>query len=85
MYPLKTNRDVRRLKWPRKVRSMPKKRFPAIANGDKKDGGKGRTFRDLREFKRRDGNENIFVLPNGLRENAESAILCRGPGPARKK
>ena len=32
MYPLKTNRDVRKLKWQYKVRNMPKKRSPAIAN-----------------------------------------------------
>ena len=30
-------------------------------------------------------NENVFARPNGLRENAETAISCRGPGPARKK
>ena len=36
--------------------------------------------------KRRDRNEkNVFTRPNGLRENAENAISCRGPGPARKK
>ena len=28
---------------------------------------------------------NVFVRPNGLRENAETAVSCRGPGPARKK
>ena len=33
---------------------------------------------------RKDRNENIFARPNGLRENAETAISCRGPGPARK-
>ena len=32
MYPLKTNRDVRKLKWQHKVRSMPRKRLPAIAD-----------------------------------------------------
>ena len=31
--PLKTNRDVRKLKWQYKVRNMPKKRLPAIADG----------------------------------------------------
>ena len=41
--------------------------------------------RDVRGFKRRDGNENNFARPNGLRENAETAVSCRGPGPARKK
>ena len=34
---------------------------------------------------KRNGNENVFARPNGLRENAETAIPCRGPGPARKK
>ena len=32
MYPLKTNRDVRKLKWQYDVRNMPKKRLPAIAD-----------------------------------------------------
>ena len=31
MYPLETKRDVRKLKWPYKVRNMPNKRLPAIA------------------------------------------------------
>ena len=30
--PLKTNRDVRKLKWQCKVKNMPKKRLPAIAD-----------------------------------------------------
>ena len=30
MYPLKTDRDMRRLKWQFKVRNVPKKRLPAI-------------------------------------------------------
>ena len=29
--------------------------------------------------------ENVFTRPIGLRENAETAISCRGPGPARTK
>ena len=32
MYPLEINRDVRKLKWQYKVRNMPKKRLPAIAD-----------------------------------------------------
>ena len=32
MYPRETNRDVRKLKWQRKVRNMPKKRLPATAD-----------------------------------------------------
>ena len=31
MYPLKTNRDMRKLKWQYRVRNMPKKRLPAIS------------------------------------------------------
>ena len=27
----------------------------------------------------------MFARPTGLRENAEAAISCRGPGPVRKK
>ena len=40
---------------------------------------------DIREVKRRNRNENVFARPNGLRENADTAISVRGPGPARKK
>ena len=32
MYPLKTSRDVRELKWQYKVRNLPKKRLPAIVD-----------------------------------------------------
>ena len=28
---------------------------------------------------------NVLPRPNGLRENAETVISCRGPGPARDK
>ena len=51
----------------------------------KKQGERGGTLRDLRGVKRRNRNENVFARPNGLRENAETAISCRGPGPAGKK
>ena len=33
-YPLKTNRDVRKLKWQYKVKNMPEKRLPAIVDRD---------------------------------------------------
>ena len=42
-------------------------------------------FGDMGGNKRRNRNENVFAQPNGLRENAETAFSCRGPGPARKK
>ena len=42
-------------------------------------------LRDVRTVKRKNRNENVFARPNGLRENAETAISCRGPGPARLK
>ena len=32
MYPLETNRDARKLKWQHKVKSMPEKRLPVIAD-----------------------------------------------------
>ena len=35
--------------------------------------------------KRGNRNGNVFARPNGLREKAETAISCRGPGPAGKK
>lgn len=30
-------------------------------------------------------NENVFVRPNGLRENTDPAISCRGPGPTAER
>ena len=51
----------------------------------KGQGERGGTLKDLRGVNRRNRNGNVFARPNGLRENAETAISCRGPGPARKK
>ena len=51
----------------------------------KKQGEIGGTLRDLRGVKKRNNNINVFERPNGLHENAETAMSCRGPGPARKK
>ena len=51
----------------------------------KKQGERGGTLTDLRGVTRRNRNENVIARPNGLRENAETAISCGGPGPARKK
>lgn len=39
----------------------------------------------MRGFQKRDRNENVFVLPDGLGGNAETTISCEKPGPARKK
>ena len=44
-----------------------------------------KTLGDTRGITRRDRNEKVFARPNGLRENAEYAISCRGYGPAGKK
>ena len=46
---------------------------------------RGGPLRYIRRAKERDRNENIFAWPNGPPENAEIAISCKGPGPARKK
>ena len=51
----------------------------------KKQGEGGGALRDVRGVKRRNRNENVSARPNGLLENAETAISCGGPGPARKK
>ena len=140
MYQPKTNRDVRKLKWQYKVRNLPEKRLPAIADravwekitkgragiewdnvvekiwkdlGDqehtvhekkwrvqdrskskdrrkgkasaKKSGERGETLGGVRGVEGRCWDENVFARPNGLREKAETAISCRGPGPTRKK
>ena len=42
-----------------------------------------KTLEDIRGGgKRRDRKENVFARPNGPRQNAETAISCRVPGPA---
>ena len=46
---------------------------------------RGRLLKYIWGVKRRHRNENVFARSNGLRENAETAISCRGPGPVRKK
>ena len=51
----------------------------------KKRRERGGTLGDFQGVKRRNRNENVFARPKGLRENAETAISCRGPGPASKK
>ena len=139
IYPFKTNRDVRKLKWQCKVKNGPEKSLPAIVGravwekitygrdgirwdnvvdkiwkelgGDQEDmlsvekfGGykteniaereglalrntvnQEKHSRDIREVEGRYWNENALARPNGLREKAETAISCRGPGPTRKK
>ena len=51
----------------------------------KKRGKGGGALRDLWGVTGRSRNENVCARPNGLRENAETAISCMGPGPARKE
>ena len=46
---------------------------------------RNKVLRDLRGDKRNNRNGNVSARPHGLRDNAETAISCRGPGPARKK
>ena len=41
--------------------------------------------RDMRGSKGRGRDDSAFARPNGLRDNAETALSCRRPGPARKK
>ena len=40
--------------------------------------------RDVRGVRRRHSDENVFARPNGPRENAETAMSCRGHGPAKR-
>ena len=42
-------------------------------------------LRDIRGVEGRYWNEKLSARPNGLREKAETSILCREPGPTRKK
>ena len=46
---------------------------------------RGGTRTDIQGVKKRHRIENVLARPNGPRDNAETAISCRGPGPARKK
>ena len=51
-----------------------------------KKGGTGRTFRYIREvLSEETGMQCTCMAQNGLRENPETAISCRGLGPARNK
>ena len=43
----------------------------------KEEGEIGETLKYRRWTKRRHRNENVFVRPNELRENSETAISCR--------
>ena len=47
--------------------------------------GGGTLERDIRGVGPRGRKKNVFGRPTGLRENAETVISGRGPGPARKK
>ena len=47
---------------------------PALRN---KVESKKKTLGDIRGIERRNRKENVFARPNGLRENAETAISCR--------
>ena len=85
-YRRKPRRDtiVHREVWGVQDRSQRKDRNKGKASA-KKQGEGGGTLRDLRGVKRRNRNESVLARHDGLRENAETAISCRGPGPARKK
>ena len=51
----------------------------------KKSGERGEALGDIRGVEGIYWNENVSARPNGLREKAETAISCRGPGSTRKK
>ena len=70
--------------WGVQDRSKRKDRNKGKASA-KKQGERGGTLERHTAVKRRNRNENVFTRPNGLRENAESAMSCRGPGRATKK
>ena len=76
--------DVRREVWEVQGRRRRRDRKMGKASA-KKQGEIGGARRDVRGVELRDRNENVFARPNGLRENAETALSCGGSGPARKK
>ena len=68
--------DVRREVWEVRGRSRRKGRKKGKA-GAKKQGGLRKRLRGIRGIEQRNICENVVARPNGLRENAETAISCR--------
>ena len=85
VYGGKPRRDkIYREVW--EVQDISKRKDKKKAKGSaEKQSEIGETIGDIRGIKRRDGNGNVFARPDGLRENTEIAISCRGPGPVAKK
>ena len=75
--------DVRREGWEVQDRSSRNNRKKGKASA-KKQREIVETLKIYTGVQRRDMNENVFARPIALRENAETAISCRGPEPARK-
>ena len=50
-----------------------------------KQGERRRTLEIYGGLRKEIGMKNVLARPTGLRANAETAIPCSGPGPARKK
>ena len=68
--------DVRRGVWEVHGRGRRNDRKKGTASA-KKQGGIGKKhLRDIRGIERRNRNESVFARPNGLRENAGTAISC---------
>ena len=68
--------DVRREGWEVQGRTRRKDRKKGKTSA-KKQGEFGETLRDIRGIEGRGRNENAFVRPSVLRENAETAISSR--------
>ena len=62
----------------KKDRKKGKKKSLARGNRGKPE----KLFSDVRGIEGRDRDEKVFARPNGHRDNAETAISCRRPGPA---
>ena len=64
---------------------MERKERLALRNKVESGGKKHLDIYYLVEIMQRERNANVFARPNGLRENAETAIPCGRPRPAKKK
>ena len=51
----------------------------------KKQAEREKTLGEIRGVEGIYWNKNVSARPNGLREEAETSISCRGPEPTRKK
>ena len=93
MYPLKTNKDVRKLRWQYKVRNMPKKRLPAIADRavwEKVTKGRaGIRWDSSREstkgYRRKPRRDTVHREVCGVKDRSKRKDINKGKASSRKQ